>query len=198
MVSDDSLEAARREVREAVPEFDEIADDELREKVLDVWATALVEGEYDSLDQVTWGGGYDEITDEGQTLHAREVTRCAIALADTLVETRDLDVDRDVVVAGALLHDVSKFHETAPGTTEKTELGELLTHPHYTVHMLEEAGLSRHLQHIALVHTHRSKPMPKTMEAQIVVLADAASADAIFWDNAGELLFELHIENVQG
>lgn len=197
MGSDNGLEAARQEVEEALPELDEISDEELREKVVEVWAKGLYESDYESIDQEAWGGGYDEISDETQLFHVREVTQCAIALTDTLKETRDLDVDRDTVVAGALLHDISKFHETSPDAEEWTELGQMLDHPHYAVHMLAEAGLSTHLQHIALVHTHRSKPQPKTMEAELVVLADLAAADAIFWDNAEELLFDIQAESVQ-
>lgn len=191
MESGKIAEVHRSEVEETLPELDEIKDKELRDKVIDAWAKALVECDYESLDQLQFGAKYDELDYESQVNHTREVTQCAITLTETLIDSRDLDVDRDAIVAGALLHDISKFHETSPTQKEKTELGEMVPHPHYGIHMLAEAGLSHHIQHIVLVHTHASKPQPKTIEAQLVVLADLAAADAIFWDNLEEVHFDI-------
>lgn len=197
MSSDSEIQAVRAKIESALPELDEISDDELREMVVDVWATGLVESDYDSLNQLKFGSGFDNLGEESQVHHVREVTRCALALADTLRETRDIDIDRDAVAAGGLLHDVSKFHEKSPDREGWTELAEMLPHPHYAVHMLADAGLSHHLQHIVLAHTDRSNPQPKTIEAQLVLLGDLASGDAIFWNDVSELMFDVQGETIQ-
>lgn len=194
MTENDTIQATKREVEQALPEIQEIEDTDIREKVIAVWAEGLVESGYESVDDLKFGSGL--VQDETQVDHIREVTQLAIAMIDTLVDFRDIDVDRDTVIAGALLHDISKFVETAPDVKKWTEFAELIPHPHYAVHMLESAGISTHIQHIALTHTHRSKPQPATIEAQIVKLADIASAESIYWDNKGDLLFEVQTESI--
>lgn len=187
----------RELIEKALPELNEISDADIRQGVVDAWAIAFSESEYESLDQLEFGPGYEQIGRQRQVLHVREVTQCAMALAETVAETRDVDIDWDDMIAGALVHDITKFYETSPNFEGYTELGELIPHPHYAIHILERADLSRHIQHITLVHTSGSKPQPKTLEATIVILADIASASSIWWNSAEELLFEIDVENIQ-
>lgn len=191
------MSSAGERIKEALPEIEEISDPDIREGVIDAWSIALAESDYETLETLEFGPGYDRIGRQRQVLHVREVTECAIALSDTLAETRGLQVNRDEVVAGALVHDITKFYETSPDVEGYTELGKLIPHPHYAIHVLERAGLSRNIQHITLVHTSGSKPQPKTIEATIVILADIASASSIWWSSAEELLFEIDVTNVQ-
>ncbi|WP_338727446.1 HD domain-containing protein [Haladaptatus sp. DJG-WS-42] len=187
-----SSKAARQEVEAAFPELAEIADPVLRAQVTDVWTKTYLESDYESLDALLFGGGFEETdANERQVSHTREVTRCALALADTLVEGREIEIRRDDVVAGALLHDMSKLLETSSAGQTWTELGELIPHPHFAVSLLEDAGISRHIQHIVLAHTYGSTPQPKTIEAHLVMVADLVSANAIFWEHEGEIHFNL-------
>lgn len=184
-------------VRESLPEVEQISEEKLREAVVTCWAKSLEESEFSSLSDVEFGPGYEQIGRQSQVKHVREVTQCAIALTDALEDTRDIEVNRDHIIAGALLHDISKFYEKSPDIDGYTELGNLIPHPHYAIHVLEREDIPHEVQHIALVHTSGSKPQPITLEATIVLLADVASASSIWWHAAEELLFEIHTENVQ-
>ena len=68
---------------------------------------------------------------------------------------------------------------------ELSELADWLPHPHYSVHLLAEAGLSLEIQNIALSHTELSNVEPKTLEGKIVELADLLVTHATFWEKAG-------------
>ena len=179
-------------VTRRLQEVDEIESDTLRDTVVDVWARALVRSEYETVDQVEFLRGHESV-DESLVTHTREVTRCALSLTDTLLESRDVNIDRDAVVAGALLHDISKFHETSPDSVQ-TPLGEMIPHPHFAIHLLEESGLSYHIQHIVLSHTHKSGVNPTTIESRIVMLADIVAADTVFWETDGTLQLALDVE----
>lgn len=176
----------RAAIAETFPELDEIADDTLRADVETVLFRALRDGAFDDYGEMPWWPPYEEeLGDVRQVEHVREVTAYAIAIADAMTAYRDLDLDRDLVVAGALLHDVSKSFEL--DESGLTAFDELVPHPHYAVHLLAEAGLSDALQHLVLAHSGRSAVEPRTIEALVVSVADRLASDATFWARAGRL-----------
>lgn len=114
--------------------------------------------------------------DEQLISHVRDVTACAVTLAETLLDRREVDLSLDTVVAGALIHDVSKLAEF-DGMTETSVYG-LLGHPYYGVHVVA-AELPVELAHIVLSHTSRTTVEPATIEAELVKRADEVAAAAI-------------------
>jgi len=167
-------------VRSAFPELDAIDDDDLRAGVVDAWATAMAENDIEDLGAVPWFPPAQRdlgLDDEYLVDHVRDVTGCAVALVESLAEYRDADVSMDTVVAGALVHDVSKLAEF-DGIAE-TAVGDLLGHPHYGVHLVARAGLPVELAHVVLSHTGRTTVEPATLEAEIVRRADEVAAAAI-------------------
>ena len=171
-------------VRSAFPELEAIDDDELRERVVDIWVDAMIENGYDDVHAITWWPPLEsELDGDGVTTveHVRDVTRITISLLDA-VET---DLDRDLAIAGALLHDCSKLYEIDDG--EMNETSELVPHPHFAVHLLARAGCSDALQNVVLAHSRGSAVEPKTLEARIVQQADELAVDSLFWERNGEL-----------
>ncbi len=169
-------------VRSAFPELEEIEDEILRRQVVNVWVQALEETDYDEIESIPWWPPL-EVNLDGESVssveHVRAVTGLAIDIADGISSNVGTRVDRDIVVAGALLHDCSKLYEL---DGEKLgELNEWLPHPHYGVHVLAAADCSVHLQHIALTHSPNSAVEPRTIEARIVQIADELSVEALFW-----------------
>jgi len=117
------------------------------------------------------------VEDEWLVPHVRDVTACAASLAETLVERRGADLSLETVVAGALVHDVSKPYEF--DGMDETPVGDLLGHPYYGVHAVAAAGLPVELAHIVLSHTPLTPVEPATLEAEVVRRADEAAAAAI-------------------
>jgi hypothetical protein len=175
-------------VRAAFPELSAVEDDDLRAGVVDAWATAIAENDVDDLAAVPWFPPAQrdlELENESLVDHVRDVTGCAVALAETLTERRDVDVSMDTVVAGALVHDVSKLAEFRG--MEGTAVEHLLGHPHYGVHLVARAGLPVELAHVVLSHTGRTTVEPATLEAEIVRRADEVAATAIRWRATDDL-----------
>lgn len=170
------------------PSIQEITDPNLRDAVRDTWAQAIAESNFEDLSAVPWWPPHEErVGSLSLVEHVNDVVRCAIALTDGL-DTQSLGesgIRRDDVVAGALLHDVSKVFEIEDGRL--VEDHDLLPHPHYAVHLLAANGLSTHLQHVVLAHTDRSGVEPRTLAARIVSIADELVVDAIYWSSTGRL-----------
>ncbi|MFB6179976.1 MAG: HD domain-containing protein [Halorientalis sp.] len=167
-------------VRAAFPELDAIDDEDLQAGVVDTWITAMDENDIDDLTTVPWLPptqrklGLDE---EFLVDHVRDVTVGAIGLAEMLLERRDIDLSLDTVIAGALVHDVSKLYEF--DGMDRTPVYDLLGHPYYGVHVVASAGLPVELAHIVLSHTSRTSVEPATIEAEIVRRVDEVAASTI-------------------
>lgn len=187
MVACDTLDMVSKEsVRETFPEIDEINDEELQERVERVLVRAVEESHFDSYEEIPWWPPYEPVVgDERNPTHVRDVITNAIAIADAVSSRRDVNLDRDTVIAGAILHDVTKsFELTKDGVTE---LDELIPHPHYSVYLLADEGFSLELQHLVLAHSGQSAVEPKTMEAAIVKHADRLASQSAFWEAAEQL-----------
>jgi len=175
-------------VRDAFPELEAIEDDALRAGVVDAWTTAVAEAGVDDLGTVRWLPPAQRdlgLEDEYLVEHVRDVTACAVDLAETLVERRGTALSLDLVVAGALVHDVSKLAEF--DGTDATPVYELLGHPYYGVHVVTRAGLPIDLAHVVLSHTRRTSVEPATIEAAVVRRADEIAATAIRWRATDDL-----------
>ena len=120
----------------------------------------------------------------GLLQHSVDVTELAVAMADTIGK-----VDKDLITAGALLHDIGKVKEISAGmgfpyTTE----GRLLGHITMSVLMVREAALElklpttslQQLEHVILSHhgdQEKGSPMACAIkEAFIVHYADEVNA----------------------
>lgn len=167
-------------VRATFPELEAVEDDDLRAGVVRAWATAIEENDVEDLHAVPWlPPTQRDLGLDGARLvdHVRDVTGCALALAEVLTERRELSLSLDTVVAGALVHDVSKLAEF--DGMEVTPVYDLLGHPYYGVHVVARAGLPVELAHVVLSHTSRTTVEPATLEAALVRRADEAAAAAI-------------------
>ncbi len=116
--------------------------------------------------------------------HTLGVTQNAVALAETYVAL-GVSLERDVVLAGSLLHDLGKLQAyTLTPLPEMTVAGNV--HDHIALGFVElqrlseeyrlEERLAQHLGHILLSHHGKkefgSPVMPATVEALIVAAAD--------------------------
>ncbi|WP_254837765.1 HD domain-containing protein [Natronomonas marina] len=164
------------------PEIESIEDDSLRTGVATAWTTAAgVNGlDVEELPQQPWlppEARPEEAEPFGLVEHVRDVTACAVGLAESLLQRHpDFEIDLDTVLAGALIHDVSKLYEF--DATDRTELGELLGHPYYGVAVVSQANLPVEMAHVVLSHSPKTTVEPATLEARLVRRADEAAAAA--------------------
>jgi putative nucleotidyltransferase with HDIG domain len=173
------------------PEIEAIENETLRANVASAWTIAAEENgiEIADLGEVPWFPPAQTklgIDPDAATLvgHVRDVTACALSLAETVSDRRP-GLDLDTVLAGALVHDVSKPYEF--DGMEETEIGGLLGHPYFGVAVAARAGLPAELLHVVLSHTHRTAVEPATLPAEIVRRADEVAAAAIRAPAIGDL-----------
>ncbi|MFB6132516.1 MAG: HD domain-containing protein [Halanaeroarchaeum sp.] len=167
-------------IREAFPELEAIDDADLRAGVVEAWTIAATENDVEDLHAVPWLPPTQRdlgLDDEYLVDHVRDVTVGARLLAEMLDDRRPVDLSLDLVVAGGLIHDVSKLAEF--DGMNATPVYDLLGHPYYGVHVVERAGLPVELAHVVLSHTSRTTVEPATLEAAIVKRADEVAAAAI-------------------
>lgn len=173
------------DIEAVFPEIETIEDDTLRTGVASAWTSAAgVNGlDIDELPEIPWlppaQKDLDMDADEALLVdHVQDVTSCALGLAESLLARNDdLEIDIDTVIAGALVHDVSKLYEF--DGMERTDVGRLLGHPYYGVAVISRANLPVDIAHIVLSHTSRTNVEPATIEAEIVRRADEVAAASI-------------------
>lgn len=184
----------RQRVRQELPEILEIRDQELREKVTEAWATALARSSFDAISDIEPSGnpGVNTLKRGAQTDHIRGVTRLAMRMADELTDLLpDLEVDRDLLIAGALCHDIGKPWEFDPENRKRWEAAPRaaglpsIRHPAYGAHICLTVGLPEEVAHCATAHSGEGELLVRSLENTIIHHADYA-----FWAiaNAGGLL----------
>jgi len=175
----------RERVRAELPEVEEIGDVELREKVIDAWAKALQSSPFDAIADMKPSGNPDTppLKRGTQTDHIRGVTRLAMRMAEELSSMfPELGVNRDVLIAGALCHDVGKPWEFNPENQARWKASPRSTgfpsirHPAYGVHICLSVGLPEEVAHIAGGHSGEGELIVRSLENSIVNAADYA-----FW-----------------
>jgi 23S rRNA maturation-related 3'-5' exoribonuclease YhaM len=117
----------------------------------------------------------------GQDAHLRGVTKLALATVDYFAETYpEADIDRDVVIAGGLCHDVGKAWECDPENQSRwkddpSRVGHpSLRHPIYGAYICLMAGLPESVAHIAACHSPEGDNVKRSLECIIVHEADVA------------------------
>jgi len=184
----------RARVREELPEIQEIQDLELRDRVVEAWATALARSSFNAISEIEPSGnpGVNTLRRGAQTDHIRGVTRLAIRMAEELSTLLpDLKVDRDLLIAGALCHDIGKPWEFDPENRRRWEAAPRaagspsIRHPAYGAHICLTVGLPEEIAHCATAHSGEGELLVRSLENTIIHHADYA-----FWAiaHAGDLL----------
>ena len=179
-------EALRGRLRASLPEVAEIQDEHLRESVIDAWSLALVETEFESLEEIPCSPVPDagELAGMNQAHHLRATARLALAIAKAMEDVvGPLGVERDELIAGGLCHDLGKPYEYSPGNRARWQrepkvFGKpAIRHPVYGAYVALAAGLPESIAHIAGGHSAEGENITRSLANTIVHHADHA-----FWE----------------
>jgi|GEM_PF-152863 len=112
----------------------------------------------------------------GLLIHMIATTKFALAMADVLENYYHATLNRDLIIAGSLLHDIMKpitYDESNGGSYSMSGLGERLDHISLAVAELYKRDFPLDLIHIVASHHGTSGPTwPKSLEAWVVHFAD--------------------------
>lgn len=117
----------------------------------------------------------------GLVQHTLSVFKIAMTLCDIIEELYTGEVDRDLVKAGSILHDVMKtycYEPNGSGGFHTSEYGGMVDHLTLLVAEMHKRGYPTDLIHVVAGHHGDVGPTkPKTLEALIVSVADQADSD---------------------
>ena len=165
--------------------LDLINDKKLKAQVTEVIRNPRVEIEGDvhsglSIDDSPAGLSHHHSYPGGFIEHVVATARIALTLCDVTETVYGGTVDRDLVVAGIVLHDIFKplTYELVDDHYVTTRLGEHVDHLTLVTAELIRRGFSLGLVHIVCAHHGgQAGPMwPRTVEALICHLADQADS----------------------
>lgn len=181
-------EALRAGVRASLPELEQIGDPDLREKCVDAWVMALSQTEFESIEDIPPTGTPISAYLKApltQADHMRGTATIALGMVEGLEQvTGKTRIDRDLVLAAALLHDVGKAWEVSPRNLARWKADPAATgnpsfrHSGYGAHICLTVGLPETVAHTAGYHSGGGEGewIQRSMENTIVYLADLA-----FW-----------------
>ena len=176
-----------KEIAELFPSLLKIKDGALREKVAAVWNEAITSG--------CGGKGwtFDELRAVKFTLLAGDIdmkfvehlNSCAlqcIAIADVLENSFrcDIPVNRDFLIAGALLADVGKpleYDKDGSGKVIQGTFGQQLRHPFSGVALAYKHGIPGEVMHMIATHSHEGDKVERSIESIIFHHADFVDFD---------------------
>jgi putative nucleotidyltransferase with HDIG domain len=174
----------RDELLKILPEIEWIEDAGLREKVIATWIDGLERGKWQPEDVDRMPFTLAKKVSSSFAKHVRSVTRICSYVADTFDEIYggvDLKLDKDLLLAGALLHDVGKLveMEESDGTFRKSPDGVLVRHAFSGVALADAHGLPAAVQHMIGTHSKEGDPFKRTPESVVLHLADFMNFDPI-------------------
>jgi len=182
------MDELRAGVRRSLPEIADISDEELRDKIVEVWAMALAETEFTSIDDMTCSGmiGTRHYPGKTQSDHQRGVGRIARAIVQEMRDLygEEIDIDPELALASGLLHDVGKPYFYSMDNVNRWREHKARTgkppfrHTMYGAHLALLAGLPEDLVHCIASHDQHMDGQYVTPSVYTKILA---TADMIYW-----------------
>ena len=169
-------------IPEMLPEVEAIQDEALREKVLAVWQDAMTQGGWEPEDLEGMPYTLLEETDISFPQHVRVVCRLCIAMLEVLQDSygERYALNRDALIAGALLADVGKLLEIqrdGQGGYTWAPMYRHLRHPFTGVALAYKHGLPPEVLHIVATHSWEGDRFTRQPEAIIFHHADFTDFD---------------------
>src|SRR5207302_7508902 len=163
------------EIAGLFPSLMEIKDESLREKVAAVWNEAITTGcggkgwTFDELRALkfTLLAGDIEMT---FVEHLNSCARQCVAIADALKKSFrcSIPIQRDYLIAGALLADVGKpleYDKDISGKVIQGKFGQQVRHPFSGVALAYKHGIPGQVMPIIATHSHEGDEMERSIES---------------------------------
>jgi hypothetical protein len=164
-------------VFELWPEMEWISDPDLREKTARTWEIALKRSvlTVKDLKQIPF-----TLLVPGVKVSFMDHKRCVVHMARECGQKineffgKDLPVNMDVLISGAILADVGKLLEWKMDGKKpvQSKYGQYLRHPFSGVSLAEQAGVPPEVCHIIAAHADEGNLIKRSTEAYIVHHAD--------------------------
>lgn len=170
------------EFKTLFPELKLVNNQEWVEKACQIWNEVFERSKWDSISSAQFG-----ISSPGITLveHTRATLNIAMKIMEIIkdLHKNPVEINMDVLIIAAILHDVDKLLGLKPGDNgdmcRLSDIGSDYQHGFYSAYYAEQAGLPPSIVTILINHTAFSRVMPSTIEGMILILADLADAELV-------------------
>lgn len=184
-----AIQTSEAGIRALFPEVERIDDPALRRAVIDIWLELAGETAWERFEDIP----KNLKEEKHMTLvgHVQGVTKTALAMAGVVERHHGLAIDRDLLIAACLLHDITKPLESAPdpggaptggaaAPARITEFGAKIQHGVYGAHKIwaKNPPKAPELAHLVITHTRASATRSKSPEAALLFYADWVDSDA--------------------
>jgi len=170
------------------PEIGQIADAKLRQAVIAVWEELWACSAWSDIHKLPSSPeiSYPAIP------HNQCVLAMAMSVAECFERFHGVKINRDYLIASAVLQDASKLVEYQPasdGKAEFSELGKNYPHAFWAAHLALEKGIPHEVVHVVLTHSPQAPKFPNTLEGKILYYVDQLDVLAIHKDRWRKELF---------
>lgn len=175
-------EKIKADVLESMPMIQEIADEDLRIKVAEAWALTLQENGFKKMEEIP--GLPDVGKFCNQPKHIMAVAKMTLNMVDCFNEVLEepLDVDKDLLLACALCHDLGNPYEYNIEKRKKWQKNPAkegypcLRHTFYGAHIALTVGLPEAVAHACACHSPEGQFVKRSLGTAILYHVDDA-----FW-----------------
>jgi putative nucleotidyltransferase with HDIG domain len=175
-------EVMRDKVLSIWPEINWIENKELREKVLDCWVYAVENSvlTIEDLETIPFSLLIKDCKISFMN-HKRTAVQLSVDIAKRMKQNfgNEIQIDMDMLIAGAILIDVGKLieYDKVNGQLTTSKAGKILRHPFSGVSIADRFGIPYEVQHIIAYHAKEGDLAKRSVEAIIVHHADFVSFD---------------------
>ena len=169
------MEEKENYIQRLFPRVNDINDDGIRKKVIDLWWGTWKESDFERIEDLSQWQPVKEKLNMSNVDHTNQVVECALAMATVVEGNQGTKIERDTLIAGAILHDIDKLLIFDPTSGDTTLMGKHLAHTTVGAHLALQTGLPLGIVHTIAAHSSNYSSMsPGSVEAVIVYYADHA------------------------
>ena len=163
------------------PEIRQIKDAKLRKAVVEIWQELWEQSKWRDIIDVPTSGemAYPNLP------HTQCVVVMALNVADAFRRFHKVEVNRDYLIAAAVLQDASKLVEYEPGAkgkVKRTRIGTHYPHGFWCAYLAVQKGVPDEISHIMLTHSSSAAKFPDTLEGKILYYVDQLDVIGIYKD----------------
>lgn len=161
------------------PYLSMIGDESLRKGVREIWEELFRRSEWKEPGEAPFELKKNSVSMLQHTLNVAAYVAELAEVYGSAYKDKNMVFDQDVLIAGALLHRVSRFLEYRPGKNgpEMSEAGCLFGENFFAADLIRKKKLPFGVLHIVMSVSSMTKPAPATREALLVYFADRIDTD---------------------
>ena len=181
-------------VRSYFPQLSEIKNQEYAKKAAEIWVEAFENSSWEDIADAQFATRAPGVA---LVKHTESVTANALMIARNTAEKYGYEINTDILILAAVLHDVCKLEEMEMGdqgskTSRKSSLGKIYQHGFLSGYYTQKYGLPNEVTGLVVAHSGQSKVIPRSIEGMILYYADMMDADIHFVQAGTTLCLETH------